>query len=187
MCSAAAPPLGAARPPVRKTDPWLKRVLAAVLVVPVVILCLTVVVLQMMNRSAGVNLTRLTAEAYLAEKDNAVLETWMENCEANPGRAYVLRHKTVVHEQPVVQYLIYYPAAGAGFTVNADHEEALLDTTLQVDFYRSEDTASEGSGLCTVSIYSAAAPRLKIFSEGRRVDYELEDVVFDLTLFELVG
>jgi len=56
-----------------------------------------------------------------------------------------------------------------------------------VDFHRSEDSASEGICLCSVSVYSAAAPRLKIFSEGRRLEYELEDVDVDLTLFELMA
>ena len=111
----------------------------------------------------------------------------MENCEANPGRAYVLRHKTTVEEQPVVQYLIYYPAAGKDFTVDADHEEAILDTTLQVDFHRAEESADGGHSLCTVSVYSAAVPRLKLFSEGRRLEYEMEDVDFSLTFFELLS
>lgn len=193
VCPQCASPLSQTAatcvPPVQHKDRWLSKILAAVVLVPLFLLLILFLAFQATNRVGAMNTTYLTPESYLdAKSDHPAMEElqfWLATCLTDPDRAYVLHHETTREGQPIHQYLIYYPAAESTTAIETDHDTSLLGTTLTVDYLSTDEETDYV--LCTVSIYAQRAPKLKICSDGEPLEYEITNVAYDLTLFEILS
>lgn len=179
-------------PPVRHRDLWLGKILLAVVLIPLALLLLLAAALSTTNGAGAMNTTYFTADSYLeakaehwSDKEYTEVSQWLDGCLSDPERAYVLRHKAVRDGEQIIQYLIYYPAAEENKVIESDHEAAFLHTDLTVDFQTTEEPT--GYDLCTVSIYANHEPKLRIMNNGKKIEHEITDVTYGLTIFEMLS
>lgn len=195
LCPQCAQPLPMAAagctPPVRHKDRWIGRILAVVVIVPLVFLLVLFLAFQATNRTGAMNTTYLTPDSYLeakaghwTEKQYEEVALWLDSCLSDPDRAYALRYELDHKGEHIIQYLVYYPAAPAQTAIDTDLDTTLLGTELTVHFTTGdEDTDYD---LCTVSVYANRAPGLKAQADGVPIEVEVTDVSYNLTLFEIL-
>ena len=179
-------------PPVRHRDRWIGKILAAVILLPIVFLLILFLAFQATTRTGAMNTTYLTADSYLEakadhwdEKRQEEVQLWLDSCLSAPDRAYALRHELDHNEQHIVQYLVYYPAADLQVSIDTDQNQTPFGSQLTVNFAHTEEPT--GYNLCTVSLYTDRVPKLKVQNDGTPIEVEVTDVNYNLTLFELMS
>jgi len=196
LCPQCAQPLpqtvSGCTPPVRYKDRWIGKILAAVIIVPIVLLVVLYLTFSFNNGTGAMNTMYLNAEGYLEakadhwnEKQQQEMQLWLDGCLSAPGHAYALRHETDHEGQHIVQFLIYYPAADPQTAIDTDLEEVLLGTKMIVNFTHSDEIT--GYNLCPISVYADETPQLEVQANGQPIEVEITDVNYNLTLFEMIS
>ena len=196
LCPQCAQPLSASvsecTPPVQHKDRWIGKILAIVIILPLVLLIVLYLTFSFNNGTGAINTTYLTADSYVeakadhwTEKQQQEIQLWLDSCLSAPDRAYALRYETAHKGQHIIQFLIYYPAAHPQTAINTDLEEILLGTKMIVNFVHTDEPT--GYNLCPISVYTDQMPKLEVQANGIPIEVEITDVNYSLTLFEMLS
>lgn len=195
VCPRCAAPLegvpDGVTPPRRRQDKGLKKILAAVILVPVLLIIFAVLGLVLFQTTGGMGggaLAKFTFDEYdQAQHSQAVREavhTWLDGLEPRSDRAYALQYNYYdeFDAKNKYYYLIYAPSGGQSPSTSFGSRTSLFGSqTLELQL---EDTGDSG-GLYAVSWQTTAdrAPKPEVTLGGRRVRCEVREVEFNPTPF----
>lgn len=190
VCPKCATPLEGVElhytPPQRQQDRSLRKILVAIIVVPVALIALAVLGLSMFEPSVGsATLREVTLEEYDQKQESEAVRQavhqWLDSLELRSDRAYALRYDYSNELGPGQEhyYLFYIPAGGqspfTGFGVNS----GLFGTRLTLDLTRTGDS---GSLYCAV-VSGRRPPAPHVTLDGKRIRCEVQAVDYNPTLF----
>lgn len=168
-------------PAVPKKDRALGKILAAVILVPLVLFLLNVLLLTAPpfggGEEGGVGATTMETGDYLQTMANPEIESWLQESQSGAADAYALRYETGEGDERRVEYLVYVPAWAS---------EASLSVSQTSDFfgrYVEIDCKNNGGGSESFLIVSGDGdplPQLRLSFGGRPVSCEVREVDFPL-------
>lgn len=181
VCGAALPrEAGNVTAPIRQTDKALRRILGAVVAVPVLLIAAMLLghsgFLPHDGGTAGMR--EVTFEEYAEERPSEGVrrrvQAWLDEL-PQEDRAFALQYQQPRGSRYKTVFLVYIPGAGNQSHCSFGHSFGLFGTTLDLSLER---TGESGSLFC-VTAYSGRQPKIKITLEGRRIPCDITDVDFD--------
>ena len=114
MCPQCATPLsgndGDITLPVKPKDKTLRKILIAVIVIPIVLMigCVLAFV-SFSSNTESMGSTFMSVEEYVKEANNPEITKWVESCDSEQEAVYALRYETKEDETKITNYAIYFP------------------------------------------------------------------------------
>lgn len=195
VCPYCAAPLDGAgegvTPPVRRKDKGLGRVLAVVVVVPVLLVVIAVAGYVAQPKTGSATMQEVTFDEYIQfqkEHSETVLSAvydWMETLDVRTDRAYALRYDLPgeYDYENKYYYLIGVPSGGQrghnNVTTSFGLASGLFAPTIEIEL---EDTGDSGSVFCVVAT-SEKPPTLNITLDGKHIRCEVQEVDYNPTTF----
>lgn len=168
--------------PVRAADRSLWKVLAVVLIVPILVITLLFLAMRIPagGGSAGINKTPVS-EYYeeMARRGRAdaaaEVRDWAEHIDFTARSAYALRYTNEYNQH---FFLVYIPSIGDTTRTSIGQSSSIFGTTLKLELDAS------GGEIVFFSLYSSAeeVPKLKIKVDGKTMPCEITTVDYDPTL-----
>ena len=187
VCPKCAQPLPAQQtdvcPPVKAKDRSLWKVLAVVLIVPLLLITLLVLAMRAPISGGGVVGERsATFSEYYDEMaasgrsdDAAKVKDWAKSVDDTVRSAYALQY-TNSYDQHF--FLVYVPSIGKPSRVGFGHSSSIFGTTLTLDL----DAASGERAFFSLYSYAEDAPKLKVKLDGKTIPCEVTMVDYNPTL-----
>lgn len=157
------------------------RIMAAVILIPVVMLLASGIFSQMLpakTRATGV--TSLSLDDYLQETNNPEIVEWLKECVAEHGgetdRAYILRNKSRDDGQLRVRYLVYMPCLAELPRISIGADSGFFGRT--VDIRIAPESGMKGNTLLVITCDGTALPRLRLFYGSDKIKCEIMDVEY---------
>lgn len=169
--------------PVKKKDKMLGRILAAVILIPVLLIVVTVGSFFAFSGSSGTTgVTSMPVDEYLHEVNNPQIEEWLNSCGEDYDKAYVLRNEASYGEegQVKVQYLVYMPRVAEDSQMSMGTSAGMFGDTFELKI--GDSRGNRGNTVILVTWTGDAAPKLKLYYGGDRVKCEITDVDYPVGL-----
>lgn len=198
VCPRCAAPLDGANsgvtPPHRRQDTGLRKILIAVILVPLLLIVfgvLSFAVFQTSGSTGGGALAKFTVDEYdQAQHDQTAREAvhdWLDGLEVRQDRAYALQYSYYdeFDAKQKYYYLIYAPGGGQSPTTSFGSRTGVFGS--QVLELQLEETGDSG-GLYAVSWRTTEdrAPKPEVILGGKRVRCEVREVEFNPTPFIVI-
>ena len=178
--------------PVRTRDRSIGKILAMVLIIPVLLIGILVLSFSAGSYSGSSGLIvgpmeeyfeEMTAEGHASEALIAGrVKDWINNLQTEADHAYALRYDYSPESGNEYFFLVYVPEAGQQPNPFVDQKGSIFGTTLKLDLRRS----GTGGYLFHISYSGKKAPNLKIMLDGKRLPCEVTTVDYNPTLFYIV-
>lgn len=191
VCPKCAQPLTDSQadvhPPVRAKDHTIGKVLAIVIIIPVLLIGLLVLSFSVSSNGGAVSYASDSFDAYFStmeETPEQVLvaekvQEWLDGLELNTNRAYALRYDFYTGTGNEHYYLIYVPGAGEQVSSGIGQSRSIFGMTVTLELH------STGNGDALIQVVSSAEkePNLKIVLDGKRIPCEVTKVDYNPTRF----
>lgn len=168
--------------PVRPKDRSLKRILIAVIVIPILVisLCITLFSIPTSGGGSASVMTEITLEELYSTQQNDQVKQWIESIPQDTDKAYALCFEGKnTNGEKFYSYLIYAPVAGSGGVSGTEFVHGgWFHDNLQVELYGGEGEADTVS--CVVVSYEKEL-ELVVFCDSREIECEVTKVDFDPT------
>ncbi len=175
-------------PPVRKKDTTLGKILLIVVLVPVLLLILLGLFsfgsFSSLKGASSMSTAQIGIEQYEGRPE---VTAWIKACDEDPSKTYALHYQTESGEQKATHYLIYRPSADKNTDVSTGLQSGLFGANIEVTFQDNTDPPGTGNLLTCISNYSNKFAGLKVYSNGKKVDFEITEVDYNPALFEVIG
>lgn len=195
VCPRCAAPLDGVRsdatPPLRRQDKTLRRILIAVIVVPVALILLAVIsagILFSATSSGGsASLHEVTFDEYDQEQPSdtvsMAVKRWVRSVRGDRDEAYALRYDLPgeYEYENKFYFLIFIPSAGHQTNSSFGFDSNLFGPVFKMDL---EDTGDSGSLFC-VEVNSEKPPKPEITVGGRRIPCSVREVEYNPTTFPI--
>ncbi len=178
------------QPPVRAKDKSIGKVLAVVLIVPVLLIAILVLSFSTFLSDESSALIAGPVDDYFAEMnpytDEALIafkvRNWLNKIEVQSDQAHALRYDYSHESGNEYFYLVYVPGAGQQEEPIMNHSGSIFGTTLTLDLH-----SNRSDGLFyNISYSGKKAPNLKIMLDGKALPCEVTTVNYNPTLFYIV-
>lgn len=166
--------------PVIPKDNTLWKILAVVIIVPILMLTMGLLSMSAFTSSGASSLTTFTVDQYLADMENDEIEEWLNNVGDDIDKAYVLKHQKNIGEEKRIRYLIYYPRLDELHSCSFGVKGGLFGETFKLNFYDSK--GSGGNTLILATYNGDGDPRLKFYYDGKKIDCEITEVDYPIGL-----
>ena len=171
--------------PRRRQDKGLKKILIAVIVVPVVLVALAVAGYVVRPQGASGSLQEVGFDEYdqlqPSETVRNAVHRWLEAMGGDTGRAYALRYDLPGEYgyENEHYYLIYVPGGGHGGTTSFGPSSGLFAPYFELGISYTGDSGA----LFCVEITSEKPAVPKIFLDGKRIRCSVREVDYNPTTF----
>lgn len=171
------------RTPVRPKDHAFGKILAVILIVPLLLIGMLGLSFSAFNSSQGVcSMLELSREEYLRQQPSKEtrleLRDWIDGLEEQGelGKAYALHYAMEVGTgNPKDIYVVYIPGAGNAEHSSLSQSSGLFGEALTLEL---ESTGGSGSVYCLMNSASKQA-KLKIKLDGKKIPCEVTEIDFD--------
>lgn len=194
VCPRCAAPLDGVRndatPPLRRQDKTLRRILIAVIVVPVAIIVLMIIgfaAFSTVTYSGSATLQEVTFDEYDQEQPSdtvsMAVKRWLHSVQGDTDRAYSLRYDLPgeYEYENKFYFLIFIPSAGHQTNSSFGFDSNLFGPVFKMDL---ENTGDSGSLFC-VEVNSEKPPKPEITVGGRRIPCSVREVEYNPTTFPI--
>lgn len=189
VCPRCATPLDGVgegvTPPVRRRDTGLGKVLALVIVVPVLLVGLAIAGYVIQPQTGSGSLREVTFDEYdqlqPSETVRNAVHRWLDAMDGGVGRAYALRYDLPgeYDYENKYYYLIYVPGGGHSGTTNFGMDSGLFGPSFELGI---EYTGDSGALFC-VEVTSEKPAVPKIVLNGKRIRCSVREVDYNPTTF----
>lgn len=191
VCPRCAAPLDGPQvhtaPPLRRQDKTLNRILAAVILVPVLLIALAVASFYTPGVSIGpTSMEALTFneydEAQPSETVRNAVHRWLDSVGGRQDRAYALRYELPgeYDYENRHYFLVYIPTADGRHT-NFGSNSGLFGSSLLLDLWGT----GENSYLFCFETRAEKPPRLDITLDGKHIRCDVREVNYNPTTFPI--
>ena len=178
--------------PVRTRDISIGKILAVVLIIPVLLIGILVFSFSAGSYSGSSGLIAGPMEDYFIEMTSegqasealiaGTVKDWLNNLQTEADHAYALRYDYSPESGNEYFFLVYVPEAGQQPSPFLDQSGSIFGTTLTLDLRRS----GTGGYFFHISYSAKKAPNLKIMLDGKRLPCEVTTVDYNPTQFFIV-
>lgn len=166
--------------PRHRRDQALGKILAVVIIVPLLFLILMglFVFLNLRINTGSSSLKTYPVDDYLSAMENPEIEDWMETLGDDYRKAYVLKHESKDGSELRVHYLIYLPMLSERHSLSFGASGGLFGNTLKIEFKNADNNG--GNTLVFATYRGESEPRLKVYINNRLVELEILEVDYPL-------
>ena len=176
--------------PVRPKDKGLWKVLAIILVIPVVLILVLGLSFSAVSGGGSSSMREITTDEYFADEEvpestKAYVREWLDTIPKETNHAYALRYThrfDPESDSKDYYYLIYIPGGGEasqrGFGVSA----GLFGSTLKL---KLTDPSGQDGLYCMMTTSKKNAPQLRVTIDDKRLEDEVTVVEFNPTLYTI--
>jgi len=160
----------------RKKDHGLGKILAAVILIPVLIISTLVFGLASFRSSHPTSVGSVDGMRIEDFSDNKVISDWLKDCDANGTGIYVLEYqypKDNSSNQNRSNYIVYRNGLSEDVSVAAVGFQNLFKESLRVEYNDSGNPGATDYHIYQVDYSTTAKVQLEVFVNGQRVDYKL--------------
>ena len=168
--------------PARAKDRSMWKVLAVVILVPVLVIALLFFAMRIPAGGGAVGVNKTTVSEYYGEMalrgradEAAKVKDWAESVDFTVRTAYALRYTNEYNQH---FFLVYIPSIGDTTRTSIGQSTSIFGTALKLELDAS------GGEIAFFSLYSSAekTPNLKIKVDGKTMPCEITTVDYDPTL-----
>ena len=180
------------RNPIRAKDKSIWKVLAIVLIVPILLIALLVLSLSASFAGGSSSFREVSVEEYheIMNREGYASEAviagkvdeWLNSIETEMNHAYALRYDYSTEAGNEYFFLVYVPDAGYQMNSGMGQSSSIFGTTLTLELQR---TGISGY-LFNITSSADKAPNLKIVLDGKRIPCDVTTVEYNPTLFYIV-
>lgn len=195
VCPRCAAPLDGVQndttPPLRRQDKTLRRILIAIIVVPVALILLAVIsagILFSATSSGGsASLHEVTFDEYDQEQPSdtvsMAVKRWLRSAPGGRNQACALRYDLPgeYEYENKSYFLIFIPSAGHQTNLSFGVSSGFFGPKLEMEL---ENTGDSGSLFC-VEVNSENPPKLEITVGGKRIPCSVRTVEYNPTTFPI--
>jgi uncharacterized Zn-finger protein len=170
--------------PVRAKDKFIWKVLAIVLIIPVLLITILVLSLSASFSAGSSGFAVTTIDEYPSEINSKAIandvQQWLSSLDPDAGCAYALRYDYLNKDNTQYFYLVYVP--GADSYIEMAQSSSIFGTTITLG---CQNTGNKGNLFHVVSS-ADKAPNLKIKLDGKKLSCEVTSVDYNPTLYYIV-
>ena len=171
--------------PVREKDRSLWKVLAVVLIVPILLLTLLFLAMRVSSGGGSASFRAVTVSEYYEEMEEdgkaetaAAVKDWAESVDWTVRSAYALRYTSEYNQH---FFLVYIPGIGEPNRVGFGPSSSIFGTTLKLEL----DSSGGETAFLNLSSSAEKIPNLKIKIDGKTIPCEVTTVDYNPTLYFL--
>ena len=182
--------------PVRPKDKTLWKILAAIIIVPVVLLLVLGLSFSAVSGGGSSSLREVTFDEYYADQEvpedtKEYVQAWLDEIYPSQdlNHAYALMYEKTYEParsdgRNDYYYLIYIPGGGSANQRGFGYSSGLFSDSLKLELTGS----SNQDGLyCMATTSKKGGPKLKVTVDGRKLDAVVTEVDFNPTLFTIAS
>ena len=178
--------------PVQPKDKTLWKILAAIIIVPIVLLLVLGLSFSAVSGGGSSSLREVTFDEYYADQElpestKEYVQEWLDGLETKSDHVYALRythHFDPESKSKDYYYLIYVPGGGNAARSGFGYSTGLFSTAFKLDL---EGTNNQDGLYCAMTTSSKAAPQLRVTLNGKRLEDEITVVDFNPTLYTIAS
>ncbi len=175
--------------PVRTKDKSIWKLLAIVIIIPVLLIAMLVLGLTAFVSGGSCGFREVTIDEYYNEMNteseadiSEEVKNWLDGLDQELNHAYALRYDYSTETGKQNFFLIYVPGAGNQKNSGIGQSSSIFGTTLTLELER---TGNSGS-LFNVVSSADKTPNLKIKLGGRKIPCNVKTVDYNPTLYNIV-
>lgn len=196
VCPKCAQPLPTAQEniitPVQPKDKTLWKILAAIIIVPIVLLLVLGLSFSAVSGGGSSSMRETTFDEYYADQEipestKEYVREWLDGLELRSDHVYALRYTHRFDPESETKdyyYLIYVPGGGSAARSGFGYSTGLFSTAFKLDL---EGTNNQDGLYCAMTTSSKAAPQLRVTLDGKRLEDEITVVDFNPTLYTIAS
>lgn len=182
--------------PVRPKDKTLWKILAAIVIIPVVLLLVLGISFSAATGGGSSSLREVTFDEYYADQEvpedtKEYVQAWLDEIYPSQdlNHAYALMYEKTYEParsdgRNDYYYLIYIPGGGSANQRGFGYSSGLFSDSLKLELTGS----SNQDGLyCMATTSKKGGPKLKVTVDGRKLDAVVTEVDFNPTLFTIAS
>ena len=178
--------------PVRPKDKTLWKILAAIVIIPVVLILVLGLSFSAVSGGGSSSLREVSFDEYytdqeLPESTKEYVQNWLEEIEPRTDHVYALRYTHRFDPESETKdyyYLIYIPGGGSVDRRGFGYSTGLFSTTFKLEL---EGTSGQDGLYCAMTTSKKAAPQLRVTLNGKRLEDEITVVDFNPTLYTIAS
>lgn len=178
--------------PVQPKDKTLWKILAAIIIIPVVLLLVLGLSFSAVSGGGASSLREVSFDEYYADQEipentKEYVREWLGGLETRTDHVYALRYTHHIDPESKTKdyyYLIYVPGGGDVDRRGFGYSTGLFSTTFKLELEGSKNY----DGLyCAMTTSKKAAPQLRVTLDGKRLEDEITVVDFNPTLYTIAS
>ena len=178
--------------PVQPKDKTLWKILAAIIIIPVVLLLALGLSFSAVSGGGASSLREVSFDEYYADQEipestKEYVREWLGGLETRTDHVYALRYTHHIDPESKTKdyyYLIYVPGGGDVDRRGFGYSTGLFSTTFKLELEGSKNY----DGLyCAMTTSKKAAPQLRVTLDGKRLEDEITVVDFNPTLYTIAS
>ena len=178
--------------PVRPKDKTLWKILAAIVIIPVVLILVLGLSFSAVSGGGSSSMRETTFDEYYADQEipestKEYVREWLEGLELRSDHVYALRYTHHIDPESKTKdyyYLIYVPGGGDVDRRGFGHSTDLFSSTFKLEL---EGSKNHDGLYCAMTTSKKAAPQLRVTLDGKRLEDEITVVDFNPTLYTIAS
>ena len=179
-------------PPVRPRDKTLWKILAAIVIIPVVLILVLGLSFSAVSGGGSSSMRETTFDEYYADQEipestKEYVREWLDGLELRRDHVYALRYTHRFDPESETKdyyYLIYVPGGGSVDRRGFGYSTGLFSTTFKLEL---EGSKNHDGLYCAMTTSKKAAPQLRVTLDGKRLEDEITVVDFNPTLYTIAS
>ena len=196
VCPKCTQPLSAVQvdivTPVRPKDNTLWKVLAAIILIPALLILMLGISFAGASGGGSSALQEVTIDEYYADQETPestkeYVRQWLEGIVPERNHAYALRYTYQINPESKTKdyyYLIYVPGGGDAAQRGFGYSGGLFGTSFRLDL---EGTKNLDGLYCVMTTSDKTAPKLRVTVNETRLKAEVTVVDFNPTVFTIAS
>lgn len=178
--------------PVRPKDKTLWKILAAIVIIPVVLILVLGLSFSAVSGGGSSSMREVSFDEYYADQEipestKEYVREWLDGLEPRTDHVYALRYTHRFNPESETKdyyYLIYVPGGGGVNRRGFGYSTGLFSTTFKLEL---EGTSGQDGLYCAMTTSKKAAPQLRVTLDGKRLEDEVTVVDFNPTLYTIAS
>lgn len=178
--------------PVRPKDKTLWKILAAIVIIPVVLILVLGLSFSAVSGGGSSSMRETTFDEYYADQEmpestKEYVREWLDGLELRSDHVYALRYTHRFDPESETKdyyYLIYVPGGGGVDRRGFGYSTGLFSTTFKLEL---EGSSGQDGLYCAMTTSKKAAPQLRVTLDGKRLEDEITVVDFNPTLYTIAS
>lgn len=160
----------------KNKDTGLDKILAAVILIPVLIISIMIFGLASFRSSNPTSVSSVDGMRVEDFADNKNVSDWLKNCEASGAGIYILEYdypKDSSNNLNRSNYIVYRNGLSKDISVAASSLQDFFKEVLRIEYNDLEKTGSTNYHIYQVDISTTEKPVLEVMVNGKKSDYKL--------------
>lgn len=178
--------------PVRPKDKTLWKILAAIVIIPVVLILVLGLSFSAVSGGGSSSMREVSFDEYYADQEipestKEYVREWLDGLEPRTDHVYALRYTHRFNSESETKdyyYLIYVPDGGSVERCGFGYSTGLFSTTFKLEL---EGTSGQDGLYCAMTTSKKDAPHLRVTLNGNRLEAEVTVVDFNPTLYTIAS